>query len=220
MDDLDELLAEARPTVADDAPVRAALADIVAVRTRRRRLVAPVIVAPVIVALGGVGAAYAAGAFDWRIVADPDYSIARDWYDLAGNFLGSCEVRVDVKLLDEQVRPIVEEWFATHDIDAYAPNPEWVAAKLFWRGDPERMPQLLEGETVDAYRSGISGQRGSGFSPQDRLDSDARILHDALWMVVHREISGAIFAAEPDLGSTGIESIGELRCTTDPDYEG
>jgi len=218
MDELDGRLAEARPTVADDDAVRAALADVVSARVKRRRFVLPVMVATGVIALGGVGAAYAAGAFDWNQITDPDYSIARDWYDVEGNYLGSCESRIDVYLLDEQVRPVVENWFATHDVDSYEPRPETVAAALYFRGDPERMPQILAGETVDAYLDGIQGRPGSSPPEFRRITSDAYILHMALNRTIDWEITQAIFGAEPELGS--ISASGELHCTTDPDYEG
>jgi len=221
MESLEEQIAAAGRTVADDAGVRAALAELVAARTRRtrskRRIGIGLGVAGVLL-LGGVGAAVAAGAFDW-VLEDPDYSIARDWHDVEGNYLGSCEERVDIDLLDEQVRPVVAEWFATHDLDSYLPEPSFVAAWLYFRGDPGRLPELISGEHVDAYRDNIQGTEGS-WPPEMRAQySDAKILHSAFVNVVHREILHAVFDSglEAEYVNRGIAWSGEIHCTTDPD---
>ncbi|MBO9578067.1 MAG: hypothetical protein J7480_04780 [Microbacteriaceae bacterium] len=221
MDEFEERLRAAAPTVADDAGVRGALAAVVAGRTHRQGR-APFIGLAVtgVLALGGIGAAAAAGAFEWSVVTEPDYSIGRDWYDVAGNRLGSCEERVDVTMLDAQVRPAVEAWFATHDVSTMQPRAEWVAHALLMRGDPERLPELLPGETIEPYLADYQGPADgmpSHVSQAHTKYADARILQEALSREVNWQIARAIRAASPEIGDAAVTGTFEIHCTTDWD---
>ena len=216
MDELDARLAAAGVTRADDAGIRLALTDVVASRRRRRWLAPGIVAMSGLLVLGGVGAATATGLFTWRL-STADYSIARDWYDVEGNYLGSCETRVDIELVDEQVRPIVERWFATHDVDDIEPDGATLARWLMLAGREDRLPELLAGKTFEQYRDQIGV--GSAIASDDFRGymSDAYVLHTALERAVSAQIMREVIDAAPaEQVERGIGASGEIHCTTDP----
>jgi len=216
MDEFEERLRSAAPTVADDTEVRGALAEVAGARSRRRRRLPLVaVVAAGVLALGGVGAAAAVGFGPWRMI-DPDFSFTRDWYDVAGDYLGTCESRIQLELLPADVRPVAEEYLATHDIGRLEPNWRTVAVMLAIVGRAERFPELRAGGDVADYGVTLYGHEAAPWA--EEVWSDAHVLQTGLDRTLIEAINRELFTRMPGLENQGIVATGETQCSTDPDW--
>lgn len=211
MDEFDERLWSAAPTVADDTEVRRVLNQATA-RPRRWQLPVALGLAAGLLALGGVAAAAAAVFGPWSL-QNPTVSFSRDWTDLDGNYLGTCETRLRLGRLPAEVRPVVEEYLATHDIDSLEPSWGTVAGLLVATGRPERFPELRVGGDVTDYRITIDGEVWGA----DEW-SDARILQAGLERTVTLAINRELVRRMSELGNIGITGTSESQCSTDPDW--
>ena len=219
MDDFEETLRRAGQPVLKDAEVRRALDDLTTARaraagTRRTRLALPVLIGSGALLLGGAGAVAATQFGPWTIVTDPDYVVARDWYDTEGTYLGSCESHVRVEHEAPDVRAEALRLLSELDLTTLEPDPTSVALSLAsWGGRLDDYSRLIGGEVPDPSIAELA--------PLDApaevvaFQSDARILQVGLLMTVHNEISAGLQAAglDPDFELTG---EGEIQCTTDP----
>ncbi len=213
-DSLDELLNGARDTRAADQSVRAALDELHAeharaARPRRRGRLVPAVSIGIVLGLLGGGAVAATQWGAWTYVPDADLTIARDWTDVEGNSLGSCESRLaGVSLTDEQ-RAAVRSLLSEADVDARGPDTEYVAGAMVSTGQPERLGQLIEGARVEDYDLSHTGPLWS-----EEWLSDARILQDGLTQGIFVEISDEVNDRWPELD--GMSANVETQCTTDP----
>ena len=219
MDEVEETLRRAgRQPLIDDARVRRELGELAAARSRlaappRGRLALPVLIGSGALLLGGAGAVAATQFGPWTVVTDPDYVVARDWRDAAGDYLGSCESHVRVEHDDPAARSAALEILGSIDVAELAPDPEYVAGALFALGRPEGYARLLGGDEPDWSTFGGSWEGIP--DPARALQSDARILQVGLLQTVHREIAAQLQAAELDPGFR-LTGEGETQCTTDP----
>jgi len=111
MASLEERIAAAGRTVADDVDVRAALAELVAAQgsSRRRRRRGAWIGVGIGGALALAGCATVIALQPWLQVQPDRLVISQDWYDLSGDYLASCESVLDVSYLSAEAQAVVEE---------------------------------------------------------------------------------------------------------------
>jgi len=219
VDALEETLYRSAPrAVLDDPDVRRELAALTESRARVAgrpggRFALPVLLGSGVLLLGGTGAVAATQFGPWTVVADPDYVVARDWYDLDGTYLGSCEAHVRIEHPAPEVLAAAQRSLASLDLDELGPDPTSVA---LWLASFDRLDDyshLIPGEPTDPT---IADLTPIDTSPEVRaFASDARILQIALIQTVHDAVSADLEAAglDPDVAFTG---EGEIQCSTDP----
>lgn len=214
-DSLDTLLSSADPARALRPASIDALSDLTAARTptrspqRRRVLVSALIVGALVTTAGGTAAA--SGLFDFSYVTEPDISISRDWFDIDGVFLGSCESRLAANDLPGDVRLIAVTYLDAVDIDAIEPDPDVLAGSLFAQGRADDIAQLVEGAKASDFELSHDGE------PWDNpMFTDARFMQDAFIHTLFAGMSNAVLAEHPELELEGITASVETRCSTDP----
>lgn len=224
-DPLDDTLAEAGAFLKRDSDLDGALstlaearasestADASPVKPRRRRRLAPVLAIGVTLAVAGAGAVAANQWGPWTYVTDEDTDlvVARDWNDVNGTYLGSCESRMTVKELTPATRDVAKSYLDALDLNSVVLDVETVAGLLNSVGRIDELGSLIRG--ADASNLDLAG---GSFDPD--FYSNARILHTALTMQVHRNMVREIVATVPEADRGELVSAFETKCTTDPDY--
>lgn len=200
----------------DDAAIAQALATVVHETRpgephRSVRRFAPAIALGAVLALAAPVAVAATQWGPWTFVADPDLVVARDWTDVGGTPLGSCETRLAIDELPDDVQADVAAYFATLDVDAIEPNAEAVAAGLNSVGRLDEIGRLVEGAEPSDFT--VSHQ-GELLDPT--VNTDARILQDSLVQTITTDLATAMFASHGDALSAGLGSAGETQCTAAP----
>jgi len=207
MDPLDARLSAAGRYVRDDADLVSALEALAearaegARRRRRRRFAAPVLTLGAVLALTGAGGVAATQWGSWSI-ADPDIVITRQWTDVAGTYLGTCESRIRASDLPEEKRARVREYFTTVDLDAFQPDPEFVALHLKIAGRLEDLGRLVPGADPDDFRT-------DELERSENQTSDARVMQDALAQTIAHELFLHV-------GRIELWSTFETQCSEDP----
>ncbi|MBO0985000.1 hypothetical protein [Rathayibacter sp. SD072] len=215
IDPLDTKLGAAGRVPTDDAHVREALHALVADRAAparsRRRLLPAVSIGVTIVILGGTAAA-ASQWGPWTWVTDPDLVYSREWFDVDGNSLGSCETRTSLDSLTDDQKTAVRDYVDALDVDALQPSPEAVAGRLLAAGRPEDFNRLLSGVDTTDFELYHEGELWTG-----QVSDDARIMQDGLSQVVWNSLAGELTAQWPDLVNT-LQGKQETQCITDSLY--
>jgi hypothetical protein len=207
MDPLDARLSAAGRYVRDDAELASAFRALGearaedARRRRRRRLAAPVLTLGAVLGLTGAGGVAATQWGPWH-TADPDIVIARQWTDVAGAYLGTCESRIRASELPEEKRAKVREYFDTVELDAIQPNPEFVALHLKMAGRLGDIGRLVPGAEPDDF--GTDDGETSRYQP-----SDAQVMQGALAQTIAHELFLQV-------GSIELSSAIETQCSDDP----
>lgn len=219
MDAFEETLRRVgRASLVDDLEVRRALDDLADAQARagshrRRRLALPVVIAAGAALLGGAGAMAATQFGPWTTVTDPDYVVTRDWYDVEGTYLGTCESHVRIEHESPEVLAEARRLLAALDLDDLPPDPTWVA---LWLASWDRLgdyPRLIGGDLPDPSIADLAPLDASG--DVIAYQTDARILQLALLMTVHNEISADLQAAGLD-AEFAFTGEGETYCSSDP----
>lgn len=183
-------------------------------RPRRRPVLRPALAIGGALALLGTGVAAAAQWGPWTFVPEGDIVIAREWTDVEGVVLGTCESRLAVDEVDSEVLAAAHRYLDGIDVDALQPDAESVAATLVAVDLPERMPYLVPGGDVDDYDvSNAGGEEGAIWDRE--WHSDARILQDGLVQTVLTGMADSVFNSIPG-GTESVGSLIETHCTTDP----
>lgn len=220
-DPLDDQLAAAGRVFSDGPEVTSALMALAdarasAARTRKRRVLIPSISIGVALAVSGAGAVVATQWKPWEMT-NPDIVVARDWTDVEGTYLGSCESRLGAYSVAPEVMESMRQYLDTIDLDALDPNPETVALGLLSVGRPDDLRRLIPGEKASDYDVSHTGE----LRPSEWF-SDARILQDGLMHEVFTRMSKEAYATDEasdgvgTLASSGISAQLETQCTTDP----
>ena len=179
-------------------------------RIRRGRVLVPALVVGALFTTVG-GAAAANGLFNWTYVFEPDISISRDWFDVNGAFLGSCESRLASGELPRDAHRVAADYLASVDIDAIVPDPEILAASLFAQGRIDDIGTLVPGAQPSDFELSHDGE------PWDNpLFTDARFMQDAFISTLFAGMSDAVFFEHPELELDGVTASVETHCTTDP----
>jgi hypothetical protein len=199
---------------ADDARVREALDALVADRSGRRsshrRFVIPAVTITAAFGLLGTGAVAASQWGPWTYVEYADIVVARDWVDVDGFSLGSCESRLATQDLTDEEHLVARDYLATIDPDGLDPDAEYVANVMVAVGRPDDYGRLITGHTIDEFDTGHTGSLWT----QPWL-SDARIMQDGLMQTVFTELADEIGARWPDVGDVLTAHV-ETKCSTDP----
>ena len=217
IDTLDDRLATARRAHAADPAVATALVALAdgrageARRARHRRIVIPSIAVGTVLAFSG-GAAVAALQWGPWDLTEPDLVVARDWTDVTGAYLGSCETRIAANTMPADALALARERLASIDLDTIAPDAEVIAGALTAVGRLDEVGRLIPG----AQRSDFDVHHNSAAWPQEWY-SDARILQDGLMMAVFADMAGGVLEQHPELMADGISASEETQCTTDPE---
>ncbi len=220
-DSLDDTLADAGRFLRDDDGVDAALATLVEARADDARAVTPIrtrskllptlaIGAALAVASGGAVAATQWGP--WTYVLEPDIVIARDWTDVSGTYLGSCESRLAANAMPDGAYDIAIDYLNTVDVDSIEPDPEFVAGYLHSLGRLDDVGRLVAGAVPADFE--VSGDRWTG--PASEYFSDARILHQSLTQAVYAGMAAKIHEREEFMDYYDMTARVETQCTTDP----
>lgn len=164
---LDSKLTAAGAVPTDDVRITEALRSLTADRARaailhRRRIVIPALSIGLAFGLLGTGAVAASQWGPWPNVPDPDIQIAREWTDVAGVNLGTCESRIGTVGLSPEARTAARDYLATLDIDAIKPDTEMVANILFALGRPDDLGRLIDGADVADSDLELSGPTWTG----------------------------------------------------------
>lgn len=225
-DPLDDTLAGAGEFLRDDddldralgALVEARAADAAATKPRRTRKLAPIIAIGVTLAVASGGAVAATQWGPWTYVTEPDLVVARDWSDVAGNYLGSCESRLAATAIPDDARDLARDYLSSVDVDAIEPDPEWIAGLLHAVGRLDDVGKLVRGAVPADF--GASGDGWSG--PALEYFTDARVLHQALTQEVFNGMSDVLVERMPefDYEWKDITLRIETQCTTDPGRAG
>lgn len=224
----DDTLAEGGRFLRQDDDLDAALATLTAARAdearaatkpaRSRPRLFPVLAIATAFAVAGGGAVAASQWSLWTYVPDPDLVVARDWVDVAGNYLGSCESHLSTDTLPADARELAVAYLDSVDVDSIEPDPEWIAGELQAVGRLDDIGTLVDGAKPADFDTGGEGWSG----PALEYFSDARILQDALTQKVFTGMSDVLVERMPDF-SYDVEDIGariETQCTTDPGRTG
>lgn len=220
-DPLDKRLAEAGQFLHDDPRLDESLAALTSARAeakparKRRSKLAPVLAIGAALAVASAGAAAANQWGPWTYVSDDDTDlvIAREWTDVNGTYLGSCESRMTVKELTPATRDVAKSYLDALDLNNVILDVETVAGLLNSVGRIDELGSLIRG--ADASNLDLAG---GSFDPD--FYSNARILHTALTMQVHRDMAREIVATVPEADRGELVSAFEIQCTTDPGYAG
>ncbi len=214
------MLAEAGQLQEQQKEERDALRELVMSRTvdgrqhRRRRVLLPALgLGGVLTVLLGAGAVVATQWGPWNYVQDEDIVIAREWVDVDGTSLGSCESRLAADELPADALNDARDYLAALDTESLDPDPEVVASLLVAVNRPDRMGQLIPGTQVSDYDVTHTGPVWS-----QGWWSDARILQDGLVSTVFAGMANDLTAKWPELDSADspIASKIQTQCTTDP----
>lgn len=217
MDLIDATLARAGQLREATAEQRDALDALATSRTpratRRRRVLIPTMSISAALVVLGAGAAVATQWAPWNYVPDEDIVIARDWVDVNGNALGSCESRLAAGALPADALASARSYLDSLDTDSLEPDGETIAGLLVAVDQPQRMGQLVQGRDVGDYDINHTGP-----SWDRAWWSDARILQDGLVKVVFTGMSDHLTLKWPELNTTesSIEARVQTQCTTDP----
>lgn len=215
-DPFDEMVERGGRVPSDDPAVREAVSVLAAAhatraRSRRRRLLAPAVSIGVVFAVASAGAVAATQWAPWMYVPDPDIVIARDWTDVGGETLGSCETRLKTDSLSVEASDTARTYFATVDLASLEPDAEVVAGLLTAVGRPGDLGRLVEGADVSEFEI-----RHTGPLWPDEVFSDARILQDGLLHTVVAGMNEALVPFTSMLHDGTFQSLLETQCTTDP----
>lgn len=199
MDAIEERLAGAGRTAADDEIVRAALAELAAAHTPKRRLRRPVVVGlgvaiVGVLALGGAGVAVAATNHwgPWDYVPNADLVISTETVEPNG-VVDHCESHIHYEDADAATSAFIQSWISRHDIDAIEPDPAW----------------------VESEQQAVAPGGGWRDTPDRAYFSEARIQQDAKTQAVWTQLTDAVFAAGLDKGHQ-LTAPTQTQCTTDP----
>ncbi len=218
-DPLDDRLAAAGRVLSDDAEVSSALHALGVARAadahsaRRRRILLPAITIGTVLALCGAGAVVATQWQPWAM-EEPDLVVAREWTDVAGTYLGSCETHFAANAVSADVLPDARQYLESLDVDSIAPDAEIVASGLRSVGRPDDVGRLISGAVASDFDTHHQGE----LLPSD-VFSDARILQDGLtWVVfegMYKSFEAKGFDPQTYEGNDSSVSM-ETQCTTDP----
>lgn len=212
---LDSPLQSAGRVPSDDPEVTAALMALVADRTprarrSRRRALIPVLSFSLALGLLGTGAAVASQWGPWTYVTDPDITISRDWVDVTGASLGTCESRLAADALTDAQRAEVRDYLAGLDIDTLAPDTEYVATLLSAVGRPDDLGRLVAGARVEDYDITTTGPLWD-----ESVWTDARVLQAGLLQSVVLSMNDES-TLSGSASADGLSSRMETQCSTDP----
>lgn len=149
MESLEEQIAAAGRTVADDTGVRAALAELVGAHgsARRKRRRAAWLGVGIGGALALAGCAAVVALQPWFEMSADRLVISQEWHDASGVFLGSCETVWDLSALTPDAQAFVEERLRDRDPSDYGIDAASVPDKPEGRlsRTPLRTAELLQG---------------------------------------------------------------------------
>lgn len=196
----------------DDPRVSKALQSLVtdraaAAKAPRRRRIMPALSIGLAVALLGAGAAAASQWGPWSYVPEPDLVISRDWTDVHGNFLGSCETHFAASSLSGDQRAAAQRFLAGLDVDSLEPDAERVASTLVAVGRGDEIGDLVQGAKLTDFDIHGSGPLWEGWG-------NARILQDGLLATVFNSLTTEMTQTYPDLADA-LSGTAETQCTTD-----
>jgi hypothetical protein len=212
---LDTTLAAAGRVPEGEGDVRNALTALVsdrerATRPRRRRILVPALSLGLALGVLGAGAVAASQWGPWTYITEPDLIVSRDWVDLTGESLGSCETRLATEAFPEDAAAEARAFLAELDVDAIRPDPEYVASMLVAVDRPGDLDRLVAGVDIDDFDITHTGSTWD-----QALWSDARILQSALTQEVFVAMSDALRERWPELADN-TTAHAETQCTTDP----
>ena len=223
-DPLDDRLADAGRFLREDGDLDRALGALVearaadaaadAAKPRHARKITPVIAIGVALAVVGAGAVAANQWGPWNAVPEADIAVTRDWSDINGNYLGTCESRMVIDVLPSAVGDLAREYLNSVDLAVLEPNPQSVAEMLNAVGRLDDVGRLV----LRAEPSDFTVNDGAQLSPE--LYTDARILHTALTQEVFRGVANHIVEELPEAERDEILATIETQCNTDPGYAG
>lgn len=210
---LDSKLDSAGRVPSDDLEVARALHALAADRAqraepRRRRILIPALSIGVAFGLLGTGAAVASQWGPWTYVADPDVVVTRDWVDVNGTDLGTCESHLATNDLSPEAQTAARDFLSSLDVDSMKPDAEYVATLTVAVGRPEDLGRLIAGADVADFDINHTGPTWTGFS-------DARILQAGLMQTVFTSLGTELGDAWPNLTDELSANI-ETQCSTDP----
>jgi hypothetical protein len=211
---LDSKLTAAGAVPTDDVRITEALRSLTADRARaanlrRRRIVIPALSIGLAFGLLGTGAVAASQWGPWPNVPDPDIQIAREWTDVNGLSLGTCESHIGTIGLSPEARTAARDYLATLDIDSIKPDTEMVATLLVALGRPDDLGRLIEGAHVADYDIEATGSTWTG-----EWWTDARILQDGLTSTVLTSLAKKMSADWPE-ASNQLSSNIDTQCAND-----
>lgn len=224
-DPFDETLADAGRLLRDDHDVDAALAVLVTARAseakstakpRHTQKIAPVIAIGVALAVASGGAVAATQWGPWTYVTQPDIVVARDWSDINGNYLGSCESRMSVHDLPAEAYGVAIRYLNSIDVDSIEPDPEWIAGLLHAIGRVDEVGRLVPGAVPSDFDASGNGWHG----PVLAYFADARVLHQALSQAIYSGMANEVLTKVPGTKHHLVGSKLQIQCTTDPGRTG
>lgn len=224
---LDDILGQAGDVLRDSPELDESLARLASVRaeearpaSKRRAKLIPVLAIGTALAVAGGGAVAASQWGPWTYVADEDTDlvVTREWSDVNGAYLGTCETRMSTDVMPEDVRDLALDYLQTVDVDSIEPDPEWVAGLLHAVGRLDDVGRLIPGAVPGDFSAGGEGWRG----PALDYFTDARILQDSMVQKVFNGMSDHLVAqmSAHSYGWDDLTTRLETKCTTDPDYTG
>lgn len=213
-DQLDNRLDSAGRRPTDDVRVRIALHALVedraaSARVRPRRRLAPAVTIGLTLGVLGTGAAAASQWAPWTYVTEPDIVFSREWFDVEGRALGSCETHLATDSLSGDERTAAQTYLKTLDVDSLQPDPGFIAGRLLAVGRPDDLGRLIAGADIEDFNVHTDGEVWTG-----PIASDARILQDGLTQVVFNSLMADLVTQWPDLVNT-LQSTAETQCSTD-----
>lgn len=216
-DPLADRLASARVDLETRAEVLPALESLAAARAAdgrrshtRRTLVSAISVGAALT-VTGAGAVAATQWGPWTYVEEPDVVIARDWTDVDGVYLGSCEARLAADAVPADALAAARDYLDSIDLATIEPDPERVAGDLNAVGRLDEVGRLIPGAIPTDFDVTLVGEQW----PSEYF-TDARILHEGLVSAVFTTMSDAVLAQWPELAEDGLSAAVETQCTTDP----
>ncbi|KQP56095.1 hypothetical protein ASF51_13315 [Agreia sp. Leaf283] len=134
--------------------------------------------------------------------------ISRDWSDVHGNFLGSCETHFAASTLSGEKRDAARQYLDGLNVDSLEPDVERVAGGLVAVGRGNDIGDLVQGAKLSDFDIHHTGALWEDWG-------NARILQDGLQTTIFTSLSDEMTRAYPDLADT-LAATAETQCTTDP----
>lgn len=180
-------------------------------RRRPRRLV-PAIVLGATLALAAPVAVAATQWGPWLYVTDPDLVVAREWTDVDGVVLGSCESRLEMQDLPDDVQADAAAYLDSLGVATLEPDAESIATQLESMGRLDEIGRFVEGAQPSDFDVAHEGELVES-------DMDARILQESLLMTIGRDLGETMLERHPDALANGFGSEWETQCTAAPEMQ-
>lgn len=175
---------------------------------QRSRWVSGLGIGGLLLALGAPAAVAATVWGPWSIVTEPELVVERSWTDVEGTPLGTCASHFATEGLPADALETGLAYLESLDVDALTADPERVAAGLNSAGRLDEIGRLA----ADAQPGDFDVRHEGALI----LESDARILQDAMMRSVSQDLAQVIFAEHAALGDAGIAMALETQCVEAP----